>query len=66
MAWLRRRSVPRGAAFERLLAVIFRICSHPLARGAADALPDGIIGPLFQWFRTVWKAATRHVKRTGL
>ncbi|MGO9115719.1 MAG: coenzyme F420 hydrogenase/dehydrogenase beta subunit N-terminal domain-containing protein [Thermoguttaceae bacterium] len=53
-------------AFEWLLAAIFRVCSHPLARHAADALPDGIIGPMFQWFRTVWKAATKHVKRTGL
>jgi len=53
-------------AFERLLGAIFCVCSQPLARRVADAIPDGIIGPMFQWFRTVWKGATRHVKRTGL
>jgi len=54
------------AAFERLLGAIFCVCSHPLARRAADALPEKIIGPMFQCFRTAWKAATRHVKSTGL
>ena len=56
----------RRAAFEAILGVLFGCCSHPLARRAADFVPNGLIGPLFQWFRTQWKAATREVKRDGL
>jgi coenzyme F420 hydrogenase subunit beta len=56
----------KRAAFERLLGMLFRICAHPWARRAADAAPNWLIGPLFQWFRTVWKAATRKIKRGGL
>ncbi len=58
-------SFPR-AAFEVLLSALFRWGSHPVARRAADATPNRLIGPLFQWFRTLWKAATRKVKRSGL
>lgn len=60
-------SIPLGrAAFELLLSTLFRCCAHPLARRAADAMPNALIGPLFQHLRTAWKAATRRVKRSGL
>lgn len=52
--------------FERLLDAVFVICAWPLSRWVADMIPDGIIGPLFQWFRRVWKASTKKVKRSGL
>ncbi len=52
--------------FEAILSNIFRVCAWPIARRAADAMPHCLIGPLFQWFRKVWKATTRRVKRTGL
>ncbi|MFZ5829412.1 MAG: coenzyme F420 hydrogenase/dehydrogenase beta subunit N-terminal domain-containing protein [Planctomycetota bacterium] len=54
------------AAFEVVLSTLFACCSTRLARRLADAAPNGLIGPMFQWFRTVWKAATKQVKREGL
>jgi len=56
----------KRAAFETLLGLLFRCCSHTAARRAVDLMPNRIIGPAFVRFRTVWKALSRNVKRAGL
>lgn len=49
--------------FESILALAFTFCWSPLGRWLADITPHSVIGPLFEWFRKVWKASTRNVKR---
>jgi hypothetical protein len=44
----------------------FAFCRSPFGRFCAAVTPHRIIGPLFQWFRTVWKKWTKEVKREGL
>ena len=53
-------------AFEGVLGTLFWFCRSGTGRLLADVTPHAIIGPLFQWFRTIWKAATKNVKRSGL
>jgi coenzyme F420 hydrogenase subunit beta len=57
---LQRRS------FEVLLGLLFSFCRSRAGRQVADLMPHSVIGPMFQWFRKVWKAATKNVKRSGL
>lgn len=52
--------------FEGILGYAFAFCCSPLGRSVAAITPHSIIGPLFQWFRKVWKGATKNVKRAGL
>ncbi len=60
-------SVPlQRRCFEFILGCAFTFCRSPLGRLFADIIPHSVIGPLFQWFRNVWKRWTRGVKRAGL
>ena len=52
--------------FERVLSSLFVLCSLPLSRWLVDRTPNWIVGTAFEQFRTVWKACTRNMKRTGL
>jgi coenzyme F420 hydrogenase subunit beta len=52
-------------AFEWLLGLTFAVCHWPLSQWVADVIPDRIIGAVFVWLRTRWKAATKGVKRAG-
>jgi coenzyme F420 hydrogenase subunit beta len=53
-------------AFESLLGLLFTFCRSPAGRACAHVVPHRIIGPLFQWFRKMWKTMTKNVKREGL
>lgn len=52
--------------FESILGILFGICSWQVSRLIADRIPEAIMGPLFTTARTLWKRATRKVKRSGL
>ena len=52
--------------FESVLGVSFMFCRSKAGRLTADLMPHLLIGPLFQWFRKIWKQMTRKVKRKGL
>ena len=52
--------------FELVLDTAFVFCRSSIGRVVADVTPHAIIGPAFQWFRKIWKGATKHVKREGL
>jgi coenzyme F420 hydrogenase subunit beta len=60
-------AVPRQRRiFEVILGAAFAFCRSPIGRFCANVTPHWVIGPLFQWFRNVWKAGTGNVKRHGL
>lgn len=52
--------------FESILGCAFAFCRSSFGRFSAAITPHAVIGPLFQWFRKVWKGATKSIKRSGL
>jgi len=51
---------------EIVISSIFIICRTYPARKALEWIPESILGPLFNWPRLGWKAASKPAKRKGL
>lgn len=51
---------------ERVIALIFAVCSSRVARRVVEWIPIGIIGPVFDLMRRTWKRVSKPVKREGL
>jgi len=52
--------------FERLLGLIFWVCSWRVSRWGVEHFPLRITGRLFELARVAWKRLTRSTKRRGL
>jgi coenzyme F420 hydrogenase subunit beta len=51
---------------ETVIISLFTICSTHLARRLIEFIPIGVIGPVFNVLRKVWKNASKPTKRKGL
>jgi len=62
---------PRNIPFSRklievVITSIFVVCGTRLMRRLVEFVPIGLIGPLFDVLRKLWKAASKPTKRMGL
>lgn len=56
----------RRRIFERVLAMLFTICSWGISKRIIELVPPGAIGKVFGGARVLWKKSTRGVKKRGL
>ena len=51
---------------EVIVSLAFAMCGTRIARKLVEFMPFGIIGPLFDTVRKVWKSVSKPTKRGGL